>query len=421
MALSKPRETALKVLREIDENGAYLNIALEKALDEASMDARDSALCSNIVMGSVKNRGYIDHVISRISSVKMKKLSVWILNILRMGIYCIKFTDKIPVSATVDECVKLSRRYGHASSAGYVNAVLRKAASSTEDFTKGLKGNELLSVKYSMPLWIVEKWQKEQSDFENLIRAMNEEPPVYCRLNSKAVPDSFVPTNISPYTLLYTCGGGVVHSEAYKKGLVNVQDGASQLAVLALQVKKGSSVLDLCAAPGGKSVFAAYLGASVTACDLYEHKIKLIENNAARLGVRVDAAVNDACVFNPDFENKFDGVIVDAPCSGLGIIRRKPDIKWRKAPSDGLELAMLQQSILTNASRYVKRGGRLIYSTCTISKGENEGIARWFSKKFPEFSPSPLGVGPNPKSCLVQLRPDLHATDGFFIAAFERK
>ncbi|MGN1097799.1 MAG: SAM-dependent methyltransferase, partial [Clostridia bacterium] len=199
-----------------------------------------------------------------------------------------------------------------------------------------------------------------------------------------------------------------------------VQDGASQLAVLALKVEKGQEVLDLCAAPGGKSVFAAYLGGNVTACDLYEHKIGLIENNAARLGVRVKAMVNDACVFNEDFENKFQRVIVDAPCSGLGIIRRKPDIKWTKTEIDSGELAKIQQSILNNAAMYVSGGGRLVYSTCTVSKAENEGIAKWFLKNHPDFSPVPLGAGPEPESAYIQLRPDLHGTDGFFMAAFER-
>ena len=420
MPLSAPRETALKVLREIDENSAYLNIALENALAQANMDSRDNALCTGIVMGTVKHRLYIDNILANISAVKLKKLSVWIHNILRMGIYSIKFMDKIPVSATVNECVKLARRYGHASSAGYVNALLRRAADSG-DFLEKLRGSELISVKYSMPLWLVEKWQREQPDWEELLASMNGEPQTYCRLNCDDVPEGFEKTDITPYTLIYTGGGGVTHSEAYKNGLVTVQDPASQIAVLALKIQPGNKVLDLCAAPGGKSVFAAFLGGEVTACDLYEHKIELIKQNAARLKVKLNAIVNDACEPNPGFEGVFDRVLVDAPCSGLGILRRKPDIKWTKDENDSGELAKIQQTILTNAARYVRPGGRLLYSTCTVSKAENEGIVKWFLKKHPDFAPAALGAGPEPEEPQLQLRPDKHGTDGFFMAAFERK
>ncbi len=420
MPLSPPRETALKVLHSMDENGAYLNLALESALARANMDSRDNALCTGIVMGVVKNRLYIDHIISRISSVKIKKLSVWILNILRIGVYCLKFMDKIPAAATVNECVKLSRRYGHDKSAGYVNAVLRKAAESG-DFLENLRGDGLLSVKYSMPLWLVEKWKREQPDYEKLIAAMNEEPKTYCRLNCAEPPPDFVRDGITPYAAIYTGKGGVTHSEAYKHGLVTVQDPASQLAVLALNIKPDMKVLDLCAAPGGKSVFAAYLGGDVTACDLYEHKIELINNAAARLNVKVSTFVNDACSYNPDFNEGFDRVLADVPCSGLGILRRKPDIKWARTEGDGGELAHIQQSILDNASKYLRHGGRLIYSTCTVNKAENEGITKWFLKNHSDFDPVPLNAGPEPDAPQIQLRPDIHGTDGFFMAAFERK
>ncbi len=419
MALSVPREAALKVLREIDQNGAYLNLALEEELKKTKMDPRDAGLCTEIVMGTVKNRGYIDNIITNISSIKLKKLSVWILNILRMGIYCIRFLDKIPVSATVNECVKLSRRYGHASSAGYVNAVLRRAAEGG-DYTQNLTGNRLLAVKYSFPLWLVEKWAKEQPDIEELLKAMNEEPETFCRLNCTELPEDFEHTDISPYTVIYRGSGGAVRSEAYKNGLVTVQDASSQLAVLALKIERGQKLLDICAAPGGKSAFAAFLGAEVTACDLYEHKIRLIESGASRLKVKIAASVNDAQIFNPEFEEKFDRVLADVPCSGLGILRRKPDIKWSKQAADSGELAAVQKSILNNAAKYLKPGGRLVYSTCTISKAENEGIVKWFLKNHPGFSAADPDIGFPSENGSIQLRPDKHGTDGFFIAAFER-
>lgn len=420
MSLSPPRETALKVLRDVDENGAYLNIALENALAQAEMEPRDSALCTAIAMGVVKNRLYIDNIIDNISSVKRKKLSVWISNILRIGVYCLRFAAKIPASATVNECVRLARRYGHSSSAGYVNAVLRRAADSG-DFLEGLSGDRLLSVKYSMPLWLVEKWRREQPDFESLIKAMNGEPLTYCRLNCETLPEGYERRDITPYAAVYTGKGGAVNSDAYKNGLVTVQDPSSQMAVLALNVEPGNKVLDLCAAPGGKAVFAAYLGGEVTACDLYEHKLALINGAADRLGVKLNARTNDACIYNKEFENRFDRVTVDAPCSGFGIIRRKPDIKWAKDETDSGQLAKIQQSILNNGAAYLRTGGRLVYSTCTVSLAENEGIAKWFLKTHPDFTAVPLGAGPEPTAVQIQLRPDRHGTDGFFIAAFEKR
>ncbi len=412
------REAALKVLRDIDAEGAYLNIALENTLSRAAMEPRDNALCTAIVIGTVKNRGYIDHIIASLSSIRIKKLSLWILNILRMGVFCLRYMEKILPSATVNECVKLARRYGNPASAGYVNAVLRKAAEGG-DFLDGLDGDQLLAIKYSAPLWLVEKWKREQPDCENLLSAMLDEPATYCRLNAAEVPDGFERTEYSPYTLLYK-SGGPTHSRAYADGLVAVQDPASQLAVLALDVRSGSKVLDLCAAPGGKSFFAAYLGGNVTACDIYEQKISLIEVGAKRLHVNINARLNDAARFNPEFEGAFDRVLVDGPCSGLGILRRKPDIKWKKDETDSRELANLQQEILNNAAAYVSPGGRLVYSTCTISKAENEGITKWFLKTHPEFASAALGCGPEPDSSAIQLRPDKHGTDGFYISAFCR-
>ncbi len=418
-ALSKPREVALRVLAEVEKNGAYLNIALEKELCSAGMEARDNALCSRLCLGVMRNRGFIDNIIKGLSAVKLKKLSVWIINILRIGIYSIKFTDKIPVGATVNECVRLARRYGHASSAGYVNAVLRRVAD-CGDFLDGLEGTKLLSVKYSVPLWLAEQWKREQPDCEALLAAMNEEPLTICRRNCENAPSGFKPLPITPYALAYVEKGSVTACEAYKNGLVAVQDCASQLCVLALDIKKGVKLLDLCAAPGGKAAFAAYLGAEVTACDIYEHKLRLIDSGAARLGVNINSMLNDASVFRQEFEGKFDRVLADVPCSGLGIIRRKPDIKWRKTEADGSALAQLQQAALENAAKYVKLGGRLIYSTCTISRAENEDMAKWFLAKHEGFAPAPLGISVAEKESLVQLRPDIHGTDGFFIAAFER-
>lgn len=413
------REAALRVLVKIDRDKAYLNLALEEQLKKSEGGTRENALCSRLVIGVVRNRLYLDNIIKNLSNVRLSKISVEILNILRIGVYSVKLSDKIPVSAAVNESVKLAKKFGDARKAGFVNAVLRKAADSG-DFLEKLRGNELLSVKYSIPLWLVQKWKREQKDYEELIKAMSLEPKTYCRKNCVAVPEGFKETGITPYTLEYTGEGSVTGSDAYKNGLVTVQDCASQLCVLAMNIQKGQKVLDLCAAPGGKAVFAAYLGAEVTACDLYEHKVKLIEANAKRLNVSIDAKVMDAESYNSGFDSGFDCVLADVPCSGLGIIRRKPDIKWTKTEEDSGTLAKIQQNILLNAARYVKKDGRLVYSTCTVSLAENEGIVKWFLKKNPNFKAAPLNIPFGEKQTQIQLRPDLHPADGFFAAAFTR-
>lgn len=413
------RENALFVLVRVEKDKAYLNLALEEQLKTKGGDLRENALCSRLVIGVLRHRLFLDNIIKHISSVKISKMDIYVLNILRIGVYSLKLSDKIPPSAAVNESVKLAKKYC-GQRAGFVNAVLRKAAVSG-DFLEKYNGAELLSVKYSMPMWLVKKWMREQADAEALLAAMNLEPKTYCRKNTSGDIEGFVQTDITPYTVQYIGEGSVTSSEAYKNGLVTVQDCASQLCVMAMNIKNGQSVLDLCAAPGGKSVFTAYLGAKVVACDLYEHRVNLISANARRLNVELETAVADASVYNEKFDSAFDCVLADVPCSGLGIIRRKPDIKWAKELSDGEELAKIQQSILLNGSKYVKRGGRMVYSTCTISKAENEGIVKWFLKNNPDFEAAPLNIPYAEGKTQIQLRPDLHPSDGFFIAAFTRK
>lgn len=415
--LSKPREAALKVLVACEKDGAYLNIALRDTLSSSGMDIRDNALATTIAFGVMKNRLFLDNIIENLSSVKLKKLSVWIHNILRIGVFSVKFLDRIPVSATVNECVRLSRRYGHNASAGYVNAVLRKSASSGDFLPKDTSSDEYMSIRYSLPLWLVELW-KGEGHGEELFRALCEEPPVTVRINTlkgESLGEGFSKISSSPYAYNYVGGGSVENTDEFKNGIITVQDLASQTAICALNPQKGARVLDLCSAPGGKSSFMAQLmenTGEIISCDIHSHKLPLIKSNFSRLGV-TNASVrqNDATVFNKDFENSFDAVLADVPCSGLGVIRRKPDIKWTKSLSGNEEIIKTQKLILENAARYVKNGGRLMYSTCTVARAENEDNARWFLEKHSDFS-------------LVsekQLLPHTDGTDGFYYALFERK
>lgn len=416
-ALSKPREAALKALVASQKDGAYLNIVLRDILSSMDMDARDNALATTIAFGVMKNRLFIDNIIENLSTVKLRKLSVWIHNILRIGVYCIKFLDRIPVSATVNECVRLARRYGHNASAGFVNALLRKTSSCGDFLPADTSSDEYISIKYSMPDWLVKKWRNEGYG-EEFFCAMNQEPPVTVRLNTlkgDSLGQEFKKDILSPYAYTYEGGGSVEHSPLFKNGNIAVQDGASQKAVLALDVKENMCVLDLCAAPGGKTGFIAQLmnnTGEIVSCDIHSHKIDLIKSNLTRLGVTNTSVMqNDATVFCKDFENRFDRVLADVPCSGLGVLRRKPDIKWTKTEFANESLASIQRSILKNAAEYVKKGGKLVYSTCTVNREENEDNVKYFIDNFPNFTLLEQ----------KQLLPHTDKTDGFFYAVFERK
>ena len=415
--LSKPREAALKALVACEKDGAYLNIALRDILSSAGMSPRDNALATTISFGVMKNALFLDNIIKNLSSVKLKKLSVWIHNILRIGIYCNKFLDRIPVSATVNECVRLARRYGHNASAGFVNALLR-ASCNSGDFLPEDKGSiDYISIKYSLPLWLAKMWT-EQGYGEDLFRAINLEPPVTVRLNTlkcSSLPEEFEKISDLPFGYNYVGGGSVENNPLFKEGYIAVQDGASQKAISAFNLREGMRVLDLCSAPGGKTAYMAQLlknSGEIISCDIHEHKIGLIKSNLERLGVtNTLVMLNDATVMREDFCGSFDAVLADVPCSGLGVLRRKPDIKWTKSEEDNENLTKIQQKILENASCYVKKGGKLMYSTCTINRMENEDMIDAFVKTHPEF------IITEEK----QLRPDRDNTDGFFYAVLERK
>lgn len=424
--LSPAREAALKTLYAVDKDGAYMNIALNDIISESRLSVQDAALCTNIVLGVQRNRLFLDNIISNLSSIKLKKISVWILNILRMGIYSLRFMEKIPQSATINECVKLSKRYGHQKSAGFVNAILRKAVTS-DDFLPKEGTIEYLSVFYSYPEWIVQKWSKEGvEDIVELLKAGNAAPPTYLRRNllkgDFEIPEGIEKAPLGKNAYIYKNGGAFHGSPLQKDGYFSIQDAASQMAVEALDVKGGMEVLDLCAAPGGKSEYCAELMGNkgkIIACDLYPHKTELIDKSCERLGITiVETRVNDAEKFNEEFEGRFDRVLLDAPCSGLGIIRRKPDIKWTKGATDCSALAQTQYRMLRHAKRYVKCGGILVYSTCTISRMENEQMVKTFLRENKDFELLPDEIM---EKGYRQLLPNESNTDGFFIARFIRR
>lgn len=412
------RQAAVMALFEVENSGAYSDKALKKILGEGNMPPAEKALASELTYGVIRHKMRIDFIIQAYSTQKLKRLSLWILCILRVGIYQIFFLDKIPESAAVNESVKLAKRYGHEASARFVNAVLRAAA----------KGGEvkILSdeIYYSHPQWLVEMLKEQYpGDYKKILEANNTPAPVTIRANTlkttpqklcealtgkgiNAVADGDIITLSKP--------GDIAALDEYKQGLFIPQDKGAYLAAAALSPEQGDLIIDVCAAPGAKTTQLAQMTqdkARIIAFDIHPHKIKLIQKNAERMGIRsITAMVHDAALVCGEYTGKADRVLADVPCSGLGTIRKKPDIKWRKNPDDIRQIIDIQKKILRASSRYVKKGGILVYSTCTYNKEENEYVIEDFLKNAP-FE----------KTMQQQLMPHTDDCDGFFICRLKRK
>lgn len=449
MAIDAARETALKILYDINEKGAYSNIALNKYLEGNNLTDVDKAFITDLVYGTVKWKLTLDWIIGQFSSVKLKKISPWVLNILRMGIYQLLYTDKVPESAAVNESVNLSKRYGHSASSRFVNGVLRNVSRNRNAIKYPDKNTEpglYLSVKHSHPLWMVEQWLKRfgREFTESLLESNNGVPDFTARVNTlritrKQLMEDLRAQGLEPEEGRYIDEAVILknpHSitklEAFKKGFFQVQDESSMLVGRILDPKPGELVLDVCSAPGGKATHLAQLmenKGTVVARDIHEHKIKLISDAAGRLGINIiKPEVFNATEIDDNYIQKADRVLVDAPCTGLGIIRRKPDIKWARNIENKREINELQDKILNAASHYVKPGGVLVYSTCTIEREENEDMVDRFVNSgsgfelvdISPFIPPALEKSGADKG-YIQLFPNIDGIDGFFIAKMRRR
>lgn len=449
MKIDLARETALKILYEINKSGAYSNIALNKKLEDVKLSNIDKAFITELVYGTLKWQLSIDYIIEKFSSVKIKKLSPWILNILRLGVYQLLYMSKIPESAACNESVNLAKRYGHSASSRYVNAVLRNIARSKDKIEYPDKNKDLsayLSVRYSHPEWMVKNWLKRfgESFTEELLKSNNETAPLTVRVNtlktsreelrSQLEKDGFEtrPAKYVENALIIDNPSSITKMEAFAKGLFQVQDESSMMVAQVLNPKPGDLVIDVCSAPGGKATHIAELmknKGQVIARDVHEHKIKLIEEAALRLGIDIiKAEVYDAQKEDLKLTEKADCVLVDAPCTGFGIIRRKPDIKWTRMEKDLDEIVKLQENILDISSRYVKPGGVLVYSTCTIEPEENDELVKKFIQNNKQFELEDISeVLPSSvkkdtaKAGYIQLYPNIDGVDGFFISKLRKR
>jgi 16S rRNA (cytosine967-C5)-methyltransferase len=448
MAVDLARETALKILYDINQNEAYSNISVNKHLESSNLKGIDRAFATDIVYGTVKWLLQIDYIIDKFSSVKLKKLSPWILNILRLGIYQLLHTDKIPVSAACNTSVDLAKRYGHQASSRFVNAVLRNISKNIDNLPYPAKAEtaDYLSIVYSHPKWMVEKWiQLFGLEFtESLLKSNNEVPEFSIRVNTlktsrdeliEALHKEGIKAGFGKYldeAAVLENPSSITRLDSFNKGLFQVQDESSMLVSRVLAPKEGELIIDVCSAPGGKATHMAQLMNNkgvIMARDVHPHKLKLIETAAARLGTDIiKTDIFDACKLDETMIGKADRVLVDAPCSGLGIIRKKPDIKYSRSFCDIDEIVSLQRAILSNAAQYVKVGGCLVYSTCTILPEENLNNVKEFISDnkqfrltgFKELLPEKLKFDSSDEG-FIQLYPNKNQTDGFFISKMIRE
>ena len=453
--MTTARDVALSVLTAVQTKNAYSNIAMQHALSRAAMDDRDAGLATEIVFGALQYQNVIDYALSGVSSRKIHTLDATVLNLLRLSVYQLAFLDRVPAHAVVHEAVELAKRHCPRAQ-GFVNGILRKLTPDVrDDFAKwcnqgGVSDDALRplslaeqSLALAHPEWLVRAW-KEAYGLRATIaicRANNRKPALCLRVNRlRMTQDALIELlrangmvarpGVAPGSVVVERGFDPRREPAFRDGLCTVQDASSMLAALVLDPKPGQRVLDACAAPGGKATHLAELMENVgdlVACDIHANKLTLIQSACKRLGITcVQTIAGDANAI-ADTEEPFDAVLLDAPCSGLGVLRRRPEIKWRKMPAQVESLAQSQLQLLHNVSRAVKPGGVLVYSTCTIMPQENQQIVEQFVLENELFCIEPIGnsIGDaalaymNPAGWL-QVLPHYFDSDGFFIAKLRR-
>lgn len=445
------RAVALECLMAVTEEGQFSHTVLNSAREKyAWMPQEDRAFFGRLVHGSLEYMLQSDRITDRYSSVKTGKMKPVIRNIFRLSVYQLMHLDRVPVHAVTNEAVKLTEKRGLRGLKGFVNAVLRKIGTEREKLRTELRESEDLSLKYSCPEWLVSRFVADfgKGEAEAMLNAFLLPGTFSVRLNRCALLKSgrfFPPDGACErwhtsafYPEIYTAEGAE-EAEAFRyigDGLIFAQDLSSALAVAAAEPKPEETVIDLCAAPGGKSLAAADLmegRGHILSFDISDRKVALLRENVRRNGFEgmISAECGDAAVYREELCDSADLVIADLPCSGLGVLGRKPDIKLHVSPESIRELAALQRSMLRNALRYVKPGGRLLFSTCTVTREENLDNRAWLLREYPEYVPVDLrdalrqlkGKAGTETLCdgYIQLLPQHFGCDGFFFSVFQRK
>ncbi len=437
--MKSARQIALNLLVKMDSEGAYSNIILDNVLTSQNAGVRDRAFVTALFYGVLERKMTLDYLIRYYSLIEFDKISVAVVQILRMGFYQLLFMDSVPESAAVNESVALADTPALSGARGFVNAILRSFIRDGKKIDyKELEGEARLSIEYSCPKWLIKKWNRELGEQKTLamLKSSFGRPPIYARVNTYKYSVDDVISQLAKEkitavknTLLDGCielanTRGIEASAAYRKGMFHIQDISSQICCKIISPIFNETIVDMCCAPGGKTFTCAQMMAcrgEIYGYDLYDGKVSLIESGAKRLGLDIiTAAVNDATSPNPDIP-KADRVICDVPCSGLGVIRRKPEIKYK--PMKSLELLpQTQYKIITNAASYVKTGGTLIYSTCTVSKNENDDVVEKFLAEHDEFVPVviPVNIKNVSHDYKRTMLPCDTGGDGFFTATLRK-
>lgn len=438
--MADPRLTAVKMLMKMDSSDAYSNLLLDHVFSESGLNDRDKAFAAALFYGVLERRLTLDYIIEKNSKIPFEKLDKAAVQILRAGLYQLLYMPSVPESAAVNESVSLCKKLKCFSAQGFVNAMLRSFIRSGKRISYlGMTPEKRLSVEYSCPEWLTEKLLNEYgTDFAvRALRASIGKPPVYARVNTlKTTTDKLLKElakhkiKAEAYPGLENCiklekSGDIEKCVPFRQGLFHIQDISSQLCCLTLRPVVNETVLDVCAAPGGKSFTLTELmgnNGQLISMDIHDMRVGLIEDGAARLGINIlRARQNDASVFNAELPLA-DRVLCDVPCSGLGVIRRKPEIKY-KSPEDFSDLPEIQYQILETSAKYVKPGGTLVYSTCTLSRSENDEVAERFAMAHPEFLPivQQIPYASATGDAMRTYCPDENGGDGFFTASFRRK
>lgn len=447
MPISNPRHAAYSILARIEKERSYSDILIDRELSTGAIQGPDRGLLTELVYGVLRRRGTLDHVIGQFSRIAVNRLERAVLGLLRIGMYQLLFLDRVPSSAAVNETVKLAHTLA-TRGAGFINAVLRQADRQRDSIKypdRDRSPSDYLSARYSHPVWIVKEWERQLGfeEAEALADAMSDIPPITIRCNTLRISRSelserlsvegatAVDCDYSPIGMHLTAGAPAATLSCFQEGLFSIQDEASQIAALLVGAAPGERVLDLCAAPGGKTTCMAELMGNqgeIIACDIHPRRLEQVTTFAGRLGIGMIRTV--ACDASlPGAMPKgglFDRVLLDAPCSGLGVLRRNPEGKWWKRPEDIRQLAEKQRSILANASALVRPGGVLLYSTCSTSATENEEVLDDFLSRNSGFVLEDLRKQFTQLAPLFNERgmfrswPHRHGMDGFFAARLKR-
>lgn len=439
------RRVALQILKDVNQDARFANISLKENMRNHPLDARDTAFVSRLVYGTLEKQITIDLILDKLAN--MKKLNFWVRNILRMGAYQILYMDKVPDSAACNEAVKLCRAYGFSGLQGFVNGTLRNLSRNKDELLKpeeSLPIDEKLSFKYGFPQWLTEKWLVDYGPdtTEAIMKPMDEDGGVSIRVNVNKISPASLKKKLQESGMKVQGGfhmeealrisamGDLEKNSLYKEGLFTVQGESSMLDTYITDPKPGELILDACSSPGGKATHMAerMLGkGQIMAWDIHAHRLDLINRNIRRMRAKIiEPMLMDAAVFHSQFKEKFDRVLVDVPCSGLGTINNKPDIKLKITPKALKKLPALQRKILDVCCEYVKPGGVLVYSTCTLNLEENQNLIWDFLECHQQFKledPSPFvpdNLKDAVKDSMIQLIPSLHQMDGFFISRMRR-